>query len=86
MMAGALLLKRKPRQIAGLALVFGVFYVGLAVLGVAVYHPIGLQLDFYENAFHWTVGPPTLGLGLAGLFWPETSLAPGRVARNRTVM
>jgi hypothetical protein len=63
-MVGTILLHGTSRQVAGLALVFGVFYVGLAILGTVVYHPFGLQLNQFENAFHWTVGPLTLGLGL----------------------
>ena len=65
MMAGAFLFD--SRQLASLALVFGIFYVALAVLGVAVYHPLGLRLDIYENAFHWTVGPLTLAVGLGAM-------------------
>ena len=65
MIASAFVLN--ARQIASVALVFGVFYVGLAALGVAVYHPLGLRLDFFENAFHWTVGPLTLALGVGAI-------------------
>ncbi|HEX5416848.1 MAG TPA: hypothetical protein VFZ25_14385 [Chloroflexota bacterium] len=53
------------RRIIGLALVFGTFYLGFAILGVVIYHPLGMKIDLFENAFHWTVGPLTLGLGLA---------------------
>ena len=49
-----------------LALLFGVFYTALAVLGVAMHHPFGLRLDRGENVFHLLVGPITLALGLAG--------------------
>ena len=48
-----------------LALAFGVFYTALAVLGIAVHHPVGLRLDRGENVFHLLVGPITLALGLA---------------------
>jgi hypothetical protein len=64
-MLGTIALAGNAHRLTGLALVFGVFYVGLAVLGVVVYHPFGLQLNLFENAFHWTVGPLTLGLGVA---------------------
>jgi hypothetical protein len=50
--------------IVSLALIFGVFYVSLAILGVLVYHPFGLELGPFENAFHFIVGPSTLALGL----------------------
>jgi hypothetical protein len=68
------LLAADPRRVMLLALVFGVFYIGLAVLGTVVYHPLGLQLGLFENGFHWVVGPTTLGLGI----WNWR--APGRVA------
>ena len=50
-----------------LALVFGVFYTALAVLGMVVHHPLGLRLDRGENVFHLLVGPITLALGLLAL-------------------
>jgi len=50
-----------------LALVFGVFYTALAVLGLVVHHPLGLRLDRGENVFHLLVGPITLALGLLAL-------------------
>ena len=50
-----------------LALVFGVFYTALAVLGLVVHHPLGLRLDRGENVFHLLVGPITLTLGLVAL-------------------
>jgi hypothetical protein len=50
-----------------LALAFGVFYSGLAVLGLAVHHPLGLRLDRGENVFHLLVGPITLALGMLAL-------------------
>jgi hypothetical protein len=50
-----------------LTLVFGVFYTGLAILGVAVHHPLGLRLDRGENVFHLLVGPITLAVGLVAL-------------------
>jgi hypothetical protein len=49
---------------AWVALVFGVFYVGLLVLGLAVHHPFGLMIDGEENAFHAVIGPTALVLGL----------------------
>lgn len=46
------------------ALVFGVFYSGLAVAGVLDASALGLQLGPGENAFHFIVGPLALVLGL----------------------
>ena len=50
-----------------IALVFGVFYVSLAFLGVLVYHPFGLELGPFENGFHFIVGPTSLILGIYAL-------------------
>ena len=63
-------------QLARLAVTFGIFYVALAILGVVVYHPFGLMLDWGENAFHFTVGPSCLLLGL----WALWASAPRRAA------
>lgn len=52
-----------------MATVFGVFYVGLAFLGILVYHPLGLRLDLAQNVFHFTVGPIALVLGLWSWWW-----------------
>ncbi len=41
---------------------FGVFYTGLAVLGVIAHHRLGPRLDRGENVFHFIVGPITLAL------------------------
>jgi hypothetical protein len=49
------------------AVAFGVFYVGLLLLGLAVHHPFGLMIDGKENAFHAVIGPPALILGLRAL-------------------
>jgi hypothetical protein len=55
------------RSCVRLALAFGVFYTGLAALGVAVHHPLGLKLDRGENVFHLLVGPISLAVGLVAL-------------------
>jgi Domain of unknown function (DUF4383) len=64
--AGVLILRRWPdeRTATRLALVFGVFYTSLGVLGVSTHHPLGLELDAFENTFHLTAGPLTLALGI----------------------
>ena len=49
-----------------LALGFGAFYSALGIVGVWIYHPLGLELDAFENAFHLTVGPATLLIGILG--------------------
>jgi hypothetical protein len=55
------------RGYAWLALWFGVFYTALAMLGLAVHHPLGLRLDRGENVFHLLIGPVTLAIGAAAL-------------------
>lgn len=55
------------RAAVALALSFGVFYTAFGVLGVTTHHPLGLELDSFENVFHLTAGPLTLLIGLAGL-------------------
>ena len=56
--------RRGPRAIALLGQSFGAFYIGLALLGVLVYHPFGLRLDLGENLFHFIIGPTTLVLSI----------------------
>jgi hypothetical protein len=58
---------RDPRIVAVMALVFGVFYIGLLVLGSVVHHPFGLMIDGPENTFHAIIGSLGLILGLYGL-------------------
>jgi hypothetical protein len=53
-----------PRAIAILGQSFGAFYIGLALLGVLIYHPFGLRLDLGENLFHFFIGPTTLVLSI----------------------
>ncbi len=62
-----LLLFRSRAVRIGLALTFGTFYTLLGFLGIIVYHPFGMRLDFPENLFHLTVGP--LMLVLVWLAW-----------------
>jgi hypothetical protein len=51
------------RGLARTAVAFGLFYVALAALGVAVHDPFGLRLGPGENAFHFLIGPSALILG-----------------------
>jgi hypothetical protein len=68
-LAGIGILARRytHRTGVGLALVFGVFYTLLGFAGVVFHHPLGLELDVFENVFHLTAGPATLLLGLLGM-------------------
>ena len=54
-----------------LALIFGVFYTGLAIAGLTIHHPLGMRLDRGENAFHLLVGPAALAVGLASSLRPR---------------
>jgi hypothetical protein len=61
----AILARSHARQTqVWLALGFGTFYSALAIAGVLIHHPLGLELDVFENAFHLTAGPATLLLGV----------------------
>lgn len=79
---------RHARRAVWAALVFGAFYVALGVLGLTLERPFGMQLGPAENAFHFTVGPLALALGV----WALTSISgqpvpihtAGHPARSRT--
>ena len=76
--AGVALLtfRSTERALVRLALIFGVFYTALGIAGVAIHHPLGLELDWFENSFHLTAGPATFLLGVLGASIP---------ARERTI-
>ena len=60
---GLLATSRSARRATIVALVFGVFYTLLGIVGVLVDRPFGLLLGPGENVFHLTVGPLALLLG-----------------------
>ncbi len=62
---GVIMLVARPTRgpAIWLALIFGVFYTALGILGVTIQHPLGLELDWFENTFHLTAGPATLLFG-----------------------
>jgi hypothetical protein len=66
-MLGLLLTSRSPRRAALVALIFGIFYTGLALAGVVLDRPAGLLLGPGENVFHFIVGPLGLALGVLAL-------------------
>jgi hypothetical protein len=70
--ASVALLATRPsrRTIVALALAFGVFYTALGIAGVTLHHPLGLELDWFENSFHLTAGPLTLALGIIAAVRP----------------
>ena len=57
----------RSTRVAWAALVFGVFYMALGVLGVVLDRPFGLLLGPGENVFHFVVGPIALVLGARSL-------------------
>jgi len=79
-MLGVLARHARDAQLTAIALIFGVFYVGLAILGVAIYHPFGLELGPFENGFHFIVGPVSLILGLSALLAQRGHRAARRTA------
>ena len=55
---------RSTRTRLWLGLIFGIFYTLLAIVGTLDSHIFELHLAPSEDAFHWIVGPLTLGLSL----------------------
>lgn len=49
---GVLATRPTAHAATALALIFGLFYTTLGIAGVMFRHPLGLSLDFFENAFH----------------------------------
>jgi hypothetical protein len=77
-------LREPERRVqARVAITFGIFYVGLGVLGVLTHDPFGLHLGAGENGFHFIVGPVALALGLLAIRAPAATryaVADGRAA------
>jgi hypothetical protein len=69
------------RGLAWAAVVFGLFYLTLAVLGVAIHDPFGLQLGPGENGFHFMIGPPALVVGGLALWARAVPAEPGLAPR-----
>lgn len=56
----AVFVLRRPGLDRVTVLAFGLFYVGFLALGLAVHHPLGMDIDGKENAFHAVIGPLAL--------------------------
>jgi hypothetical protein len=69
---------RSSRATLWLGLIFGVFYTLLAIYGTMNPHAFGLHLAPSENAFHWIVGPLTLGLSLLTWYSREQLQSAGK--------
>jgi hypothetical protein len=67
---GVLVVRPSRSATIWLALIFGVFYTALGILGVTIHHPLGLELGGFENGFHLTAGPTTLLFGALVALWP----------------
>jgi hypothetical protein len=76
LMLGALRTSLPERALALLTLAFGIFYVGLAIVGIIVHHPFGLRLGAGENGFHAILGPSVLLVGIYGLWRGGEALVP----------
>ncbi len=68
-MLGVPLLRPRSRWVEALGLIFGVFYTAFGLLGILVYHPLGLELDLSSNVFHLVVGPLALMLAWWARQW-----------------
>jgi hypothetical protein len=73
---GLLATSRSARRASTVALVFGVFYTLLGIVGVLVDRPFGLLLGPGENVFHLTVGPLALLLGVWSANYASSASAP----------
>src|SRR4051812_24096331 len=67
-----LLVPSLGRYLTTVAVVFGVFYLWLGVMGVVTHNPFGLLLGPGENIFHFTIGTVSLAAGLGSLRQAET--------------
>ena len=68
----------RSARAAWAAVTFGVFYLLLGVAGLVLDRPFGLLLGPGENAFHFTVGPLALLLGV----WALRSSSASNAARS----
>jgi len=78
---GVLATSRDSSRLVSLAVLFGVFYVGLAFAGIVLVNPFGLLLGPGENLFHLIVG--TGSLVAAALLQGRARLAFVRPAGGR---
>jgi hypothetical protein len=60
----SLLTQRPERELATLAITFGIFYLGLFALGILTHNPFGLILKGGQNVFHLFMGSTSLAVGL----------------------
>jgi len=76
---------RSTRARLWLGLVFGIFYTLLAIVGTLDSHILELHLAPSENAFHWIVGPLTLGLSLLAWYTQShSSRTQAKISSSRS--
>jgi len=76
---------RSTRARLWLGLVFGIFYTLLAIVGTLDSHIFELHLAPSENAFHWIVGPLTLGLSLLACYTQShSSRTQAKISSSRS--
>ncbi len=54
---------------------FTVFYLGLAILGTFTHSHFGMQLEFEENAFHWTISLIAVAIAFGMSLFPAKAQA-----------
>jgi hypothetical protein len=74
---------RDPRRLTTLALVFGVFYTTLALVGMSLVNPFGLVLGPGENLFHLMVGLASIAAVLLQARWRGLPAPAGGSGRRR---
>ena len=76
---------RSTRARLWLGLIFGIFYTLLAIVGTLDSHIFELHLAPSENAFHWIVGPLTLGLSLLAWYTQShSSRTQAKISSSRS--
>ena len=63
----------KPSGALTFLRIFAVFYTGLAVLGTFTNQHFGLQLEFEENSFHWTLSLIAIVIAFGFSLFPKRS-------------
>ena len=76
---------RSTRARLWLGLIFGIFYTLLAIVGTLDSHIFELHLAPSENAFHWIVGPLTLGPSLLAWYTQShSSRTQAKISSSRS--
>jgi hypothetical protein len=66
----------KPHNALNFLRAFTIFYLGLAILGTFTPAHFGMQLEFEENSFHWTLSLIAVAIAFG------MSLLPDKVAKS----